>query len=45
MFSGTTLELAEALTTGAQNRLAVPLEPMHGPKEARGVTIGGTQVH
>jgi 4-hydroxy-tetrahydrodipicolinate reductase len=45
MFSGTTLELAEALTTGAQNRVAVPLEHMHGPKEARGVTIGGTQVH
>lgn len=43
--SGTTLELAEALTTVAQNRVAVPLEHMHGPKEARGVTIGGTQVH
>ena len=43
--SGTTLELAEALTTVAQNRVAVPLEQMHGPKEARGVTIGGTQVH
>lgn len=43
--SGTTLELAETLTTVAQNRLAVPIEQMHGPKEARGVTIGGTQVH
>ena len=43
--SGTTRELAEALATVAQNQLLVPLEQTHGPKEARGATINGTQVH
>lgn len=43
--SGTTRELAEALATVAQNQLLVPLEQTHGPKEARGATIDGTQVH
>ncbi len=43
--SGTTRELAESLATIAQNQLVVPPEQTHGPKEARGVTIDGTQVH
>ncbi|MBA2394330.1 MAG: 4-hydroxy-tetrahydrodipicolinate reductase [Ktedonobacteraceae bacterium] len=43
--SGTTRELAETLATVAKNKLAVPLEQTHGPKEARGATIDGTQVH
>ena len=43
--SGTTRELAEALAAVAQNQLAVPIEQTHGPKEARGTTIDGTQVH
>ncbi len=43
--SGTTLELAESLGQVAQAKLAVPLEQTHGPKEVRGATIGGTQVH
>ncbi|HYL42433.1 MAG TPA: 4-hydroxy-tetrahydrodipicolinate reductase [Ktedonobacteraceae bacterium] len=43
--SGTTRELAEALAAVAQNQLLVPLEQIHGPKEARGATIDGTQVH
>jgi 4-hydroxy-tetrahydrodipicolinate reductase len=43
--SGTTRELAEELSKVAQSELAIPLEQIHGPKEARGATIGGTQVH
>src|SRR5215470_3410055 len=43
--SGTTRELAEELAAVSRNRLEVALEQTHGPKEARGVTIGGTQVH
>ena len=43
--SGTTRELAEELATISQNQLSVPLENTHGPKEARGATIDGTQVH
>jgi 4-hydroxy-tetrahydrodipicolinate reductase len=43
--SGTTRELAEALATVAQNQPLVPLEQTHGPKEARGATMDGTQVH
>lgn len=43
--SGTTRELAEELATIAQNKLEVSLEETHGPKEVRGATIGGTQVH
>lgn len=43
--SGTTCELAEALGEVAQNKLAVPVEQTHGPREARGATIAGTQVH
>jgi 4-hydroxy-tetrahydrodipicolinate reductase len=43
--SGTTRELAEALASVAANKLTVPIEQTHGPKEARGTTIEGTQVH
>lgn len=43
--SGTTRELAEELAAIAQNHLDVPLKDTHGPKEARGATIDGTQVH
>src|SRR5262249_37744727 len=43
--SGTTRELAEALGEVAHNKLAVPVEKTHGPREARGAFIAGTQVH
>src|SRR6266705_6038704 len=43
--SGTTRELAEELATVSQNHLEVALEQTHGPKEARGATIDGIQVH
>lgn len=43
--SGTVRELAEALEEVAQAKPGVPLEGVHGPKEARGATIGSTQVH
>jgi 4-hydroxy-tetrahydrodipicolinate reductase len=43
--SGTTRELAEALATVARNQLTVPIEQTYGPKEARGTTVEGTQVH
>jgi 4-hydroxy-tetrahydrodipicolinate reductase len=43
--SGTTRELAEAMATVARNQLTVPIEQTYGPKEARGTTIEGTQVH
>jgi 4-hydroxy-tetrahydrodipicolinate reductase len=43
--SGTTRELAEELATVSRNHLEVALEQTHGPKEARGATIDGTQVH
>lgn len=43
--SGTTRELAEELATIAPNHVEVALEQTHGPKEARGATIDGTQVH
>ncbi len=43
--SGTTQELAEALGQVATNKLGLPIESTHGPKEARGVSIGGSQVH
>jgi 4-hydroxy-tetrahydrodipicolinate reductase len=43
--SGTARELAEELATVSRNRLEVALEHTHGPQEARGATIDGTQVH
>ena len=43
--SGTTRELAEAMGDVAQSELAVAIDQTHGAVEARGATIGGTQVH
>jgi 4-hydroxy-tetrahydrodipicolinate reductase len=43
--SGTTRELAEELSSIAQNQVARKIESVVGYKEARGATIGGTQVH
>src|SRR6202162_3301784 len=43
--SGTVQELAEELGQRASQHLEVPLEQIHGSKEARGATIAGTQVH
>ena len=43
--SGTAREVAEALGEIAQNQLALPVEQTHGPREARGASIGGSQVH
>ena len=43
--SGTTQELAESMGDVAQSELALALDQTHGPREARGATIGGTQVH
>lgn len=43
--SGTTRELAESMGDVAHSELAVELDQIHGPKEARGATVGGTQVH
>jgi 4-hydroxy-tetrahydrodipicolinate reductase len=43
--SGTTQELAESLGDVAPSQLGISLDEMHGPREVRGATIGGTQVH
>jgi 4-hydroxy-tetrahydrodipicolinate reductase len=43
--SGTARELAERLETVRSPALGFPLEQVHGAREARGATIGGTQVH
>jgi 4-hydroxy-tetrahydrodipicolinate reductase len=43
--SGTAQELAESMGEVAQSALAVPLDQTHGPREVRGATIGGAQVH
>ena len=43
--SGTTRELAEELAEIAENQLGLPIEQTHGPREARGANIKGTQVH
>jgi 4-hydroxy-tetrahydrodipicolinate reductase len=43
--SGTVQELAEALGQVARNEMALPVERIHGSKEARGTNIGGAQVH
>jgi 4-hydroxy-tetrahydrodipicolinate reductase len=39
------MELAEELGKVAQNQLGRPIEQTHGPKEVRGASIGGAQVH
>jgi 4-hydroxy-tetrahydrodipicolinate reductase len=43
--SGTARELAERLGGVRRPELGHPLETLHGPVEARGATIAGTQVH
>jgi 4-hydroxy-tetrahydrodipicolinate reductase len=43
--SGTSRELAERLENVRAPVLGVPLDETHGPREARGATVAGTQVH
>jgi 4-hydroxy-tetrahydrodipicolinate reductase len=43
--SGTARELAERLGEVRRPDLGHPIEELHGPQEARGATVGGTQVH
>jgi 4-hydroxy-tetrahydrodipicolinate reductase len=43
--SGTARELAEALGEIRKSELALPIEQTIGPKEARGATIAGGQIH
>jgi 4-hydroxy-tetrahydrodipicolinate reductase len=43
--SGTARELAERLDTVAAPAIGVPLDELHGLREARGATVGATQVH
>ncbi|MCW3066375.1 MAG: dapB [Solirubrobacterales bacterium] len=43
--SGTARELAERLGEVRRPELGYPIEDLHGPQEARGATVGGTQVH
>jgi 4-hydroxy-tetrahydrodipicolinate reductase len=43
--SGTSREVAERLESVRAPELAVPLDEVHGAREARGATVAGTQVH
>jgi 4-hydroxy-tetrahydrodipicolinate reductase len=43
--SGTAREVAERLDNVRPPLLPVPLEEVHGAREARGATVAGTQVH
>jgi len=43
--SGTARELAERLGEVRSPALGHPIEALHGPQEARGAAVGGTQVH
>ena len=43
--SGTARELAERLGEVRRPELGYPLEDLQGPREARGATVGGTQIH
>jgi 4-hydroxy-tetrahydrodipicolinate reductase len=43
--SGTARELAERLGEIRRPELGHPIEDLHGPHEARGATVGGSQVH
>jgi len=43
--SGTARELAERLGEIRQPEVGYPVRDLHGPKEARGVTVGGAQIH
>jgi 4-hydroxy-tetrahydrodipicolinate reductase len=43
--SGTARELAERLGRVRRPSLGYPIEDLHGPKEARGAGVDGTQIH
>jgi 4-hydroxy-tetrahydrodipicolinate reductase len=43
--SGTARELAERLSAVRRPQLGHPIEDLHGPQEARGASVDGTQVH
>jgi len=43
--SGTARELAHGLSQVRNPEIRVSLEDMHGPKESRGATLNGSQVH
>jgi 4-hydroxy-tetrahydrodipicolinate reductase len=43
--SGTSREVAERLDEVRSPAIGVPLDELHGPREARGATVAGTQVH
>jgi 4-hydroxy-tetrahydrodipicolinate reductase len=43
--SGTARELAERLGEIRRPELGHPIADLHGPQEARGASVGGTQVH
>lgn len=43
--SGTSRELAERLGEIREPELGRPLQSLHGPVEARGATVAGTQIH
>jgi 4-hydroxy-tetrahydrodipicolinate reductase len=43
--SGTTLELAEELAAVRENQIEVPIERVHGHREARGANVAGTPIH
>jgi 4-hydroxy-tetrahydrodipicolinate reductase len=43
--SGTSREVAERLDAVRAPKVHVPLDEVHGAREARGATIAGTQVH
>ena len=43
--SGTARELAERLEAVRTPRVGVPIDEVHGAREARGATVAGTQVH
>jgi 4-hydroxy-tetrahydrodipicolinate reductase len=43
--SGTARELAERLGEVRRSEVGYPIDALHGPKEARGATVAGAQVH
>src|SRR3954469_10517313 len=43
--SGTARELAERLGEVREPQLGRPIDEIHGPREARGASVGGAQVH
>jgi 4-hydroxy-tetrahydrodipicolinate reductase len=43
--SGTSRELAERLAEIREPEVGVAIDQLHGPREARGATVAGTQVH